>query len=259
MTSHLCWKLEVFVSRMLRKISLKKISIYNKSITIQLDGIVPGKTIQNPSSDKKKLTMETSQWMVLSTCLLICPIDPLFLFCRDEDPVLAEFRIQGSVPRTIRIVKILLNENSRYFCKPSFLFSYFWCQTFSVICRALDPDPDLVRILTDPDPGEFSGSRASMERLTQKIKNTKGGLANYLENLLIGILNIFHRPGPRAPDPYPDPKIGTSSLLFCPFGHGPLLAMLSILWFKMRLELDQQREEDIQAQLKHLTKATKSN
>ena len=52
---------------------------------------------------------------------------------------------------------------------PPFLFSYFWCQTISVSRRALD----LVRILTDPDPGWFSGSRASMERLTQKIKITK--------------------------------------------------------------------------------------
>ena len=95
-----------------------------------------------------------------------------------------------------------------------FLFSYFWCQTFSVSHRALDPDP--VRILTDPEPGWFSGSKASMERLTQRIKNTKRGLANYLENLLNGILNIFHRSGPRAPDPYPDPKTGFSSLIVIP-------------------------------------------
>ena len=33
----------------------------------------------------------------------------------------------------------------------------------------------------------------------------KRGLANYLENLLNSILNIFHRSGPRAPDPKPDP------------------------------------------------------
>ena len=50
-----------------------------------------------------------------------------------------------------------------------------------------------------------------MERLTQKR-----GLANYLENLLNGILNIFHRSEPRAPDPYPDPKTGSSSLVVCP-------------------------------------------
>ena len=87
------------------------------------------------------------------------------------------------------------------------MFSYFWCQTFSVSRRGPDP----VRILTDP--GWFSGSRASMERLTQKIKKyKKKGLANYLENLLKGILNIFHRSGPRALDPYPDPKTGSSSL-----------------------------------------------
>ena len=49
-----------------------------------------------------------------------------------------------------------------------FLFLYFWCQTFSVSRRALDPDP--VRILTDPD--WFSESRALIKRLTQKIKNT---------------------------------------------------------------------------------------
>ena len=93
-----------------------------------------------------------------------------------------------------------------------FILLKFWYQTFSASRRALDPDP--VRILTDPDPGWFSGSRASMERLTQKIKNTKKrGLANYLENLFNGILNIFLWSGPRAPDPYPDPKTGSSSLL----------------------------------------------
>ena len=81
---------------------------------------------------------------------------------------------------------------------PSFLCSYFRCQTFSVSRRALDP----VRILTDP--GWFSGSRASMER-HKKLKIQKRGLANYLENLLNGILNISHRSGPRAKDPYPDP------------------------------------------------------
>ena len=37
----------------------------------------------------------------------------------------------------------------------------------------------------------------------------KRGLANYLENLFDGILNIFHRSGPRAPDPYPDPEAGS--------------------------------------------------
>ena len=48
-----------------------------------------------------------------------------------------------------------------------FLLSYFWwCQTFYVNRRALDPDPD-------QDPGWFLGSRASIECLTQIIKNTK--------------------------------------------------------------------------------------
>ena len=38
-----------------------------------------------------------------------------------------------------------------------------------------------------------------MERLTQQIKKyKKRGLANYLENLLNGILNIFHMSGRRA-------------------------------------------------------------
>ena len=92
-----------------------------------------------------------------------------------------------------------------------FLFSYFWCPTFSVSRRTLDPDPDLFRILWDPDPGWFSGSRASMERLTQK-KIQKRVLANYLENLFNGILNIFYRSWPKAPDPYPDPENGSSSL-----------------------------------------------
>ena len=50
------------------------------------------------------------------------------------------------------------------------MFPYFWCQTFSVSRRALDPDP--VRILTDPDPGWCSRSRASMERMTKR-NNTK--------------------------------------------------------------------------------------
>ena len=80
-----------------------------------------------------------------------------------------------------------------------------------VLC-SLDPDP--VRILIDLDPGWFSRSRASMERLTQQIKIQKRGRANYLENVLNGILNISHRVGPRAPDPYPDPKTGSSTLHF---------------------------------------------
>ena len=37
--------------------------------------------------------------------------------------------------------------------------------------RALDPDP--VRMNPDLDPDWFSGSRTSMERLTQKIKKYK--------------------------------------------------------------------------------------
>ena len=45
-----------------------------------------------------------------------------------------------------------------------------------------------------------------MERLSQKIKIQKRELANYLENVFNGILNIFHRSGPRAPDP----KTGSS-------------------------------------------------
>ena len=68
----------------------------------------------------------------------------------------------------------------------------------------------------DPDPGWFSGSRTSMERLTQKIKNTKRRLANDLENSFTGILNIFHRSGPRAPDPNSDPETGSTSLEVIP-------------------------------------------
>ena len=47
------------------------------------------------------------------------------------------------------------------------LFSYFCGRTSSVNPRALDPVP--VWILTDPDPGWFSGSRISMKRLAKKI------------------------------------------------------------------------------------------
>ena len=47
-----------------------------------------------------------------------------------------------------------------------------------------------------------------MERLTQKMKNTKRRLANYPENSFNGILNIFHRSEPRAPDP----ETGSKSL-----------------------------------------------
>ena len=89
------------------------------------------------------------------------------------------------------------------------MFSYFWCQTFSVSRKALDPDPDPVRILSDPDPDPswFSGSRASMERLTQKkLEIQKRGLENLFNG--ITILNIFHRSGPKAPDP----DTGSSSL-----------------------------------------------
>ena len=35
------------------------------------------------------------------------------------------------------------------------------------------PDPDSVRILTDPDPGWFSELRTSMERLTPKVLKQK--------------------------------------------------------------------------------------
>ena len=87
-----------------------------------------------------------------------------------SDPVLAKFGYRALYPERWEIFKILLNECSRYFCNPPFLFSYFWCQTSSVSPRSLDPDPDAVRILPDSDldPGWFSGFRTSMERLTKK-------------------------------------------------------------------------------------------
>ena len=97
---------------------------------------------------------------------------------------------------------------------------------FSVSRRALYTYPNPVRILSDPDPGWFSGYGASMEGMTQKFKIQKRGLSNYLENLFNGILNIFHSSGPRAPNPYPDPETGSSSLENLPFflegGHLPL-------------------------------------
>ena len=51
-----------------------------------------------------------------------------------------------------------------------------------------------------------------MERLTQKLQIQKRRLANYLENSFNGIFNIFHRSGPRAPDPDSDPETGSTSL-----------------------------------------------
>ena len=80
---------------------------------------------------------------------------------------MAKFRIQGSVPLTIGF-KIILMKILGNFVSPFFCFHTFGVRrsTFSVSRRAVDPDP--VRISTDPDPGWFSGSRASMERLTQK-------------------------------------------------------------------------------------------
>ena len=90
-------------------------------------------------------------------------------------------------------------------------FSYFWCHTFSVSRRTLDPDP--VRILTDPARIRVGfldlGHQWNVASDTKNKKYKKRGLANYL-NLLNGILNIFYRSGPRAP--YPDPKTGSSSL-----------------------------------------------
>ena len=50
-----------------------------------------------------------------------------------------------------------------------FFFSYFWCQTSSVIRRPLDPDPNSVRIL--PDPGWFHGSRKSDTKGKKTKKN----------------------------------------------------------------------------------------
>ena len=46
------------------------------------------------------------------------------------------------------------------------MFSYFWCQTFSVSPNAPVPNSDSVRLL--PDPDWCSGSKTSMECLTQK-------------------------------------------------------------------------------------------
>ena len=67
-------------------------------------------------------------------------------------------------------MKILNNFASLLFCFHS----------FGVRRRALDLDTDPVRILPDPDPGWFSESRASMERLTQKINNTKKEVLQYI-------------------------------------------------------------------------------
>ena len=66
-------------------------------------------------------------------------------------------------------MKILDNFASLLFC-----FHTFSVKTFFASHRALDPDP--VRTLTDPDLGWFSGSMASMERLTQKLKIQKRNL-----------------------------------------------------------------------------------
>ena len=49
-----------------------------------------------------------------------------------------------------------------------------------------------------------------MKRLTLKMRMQKK-LANYLENLFNGILKIFHRSGPRAPDP----ETGSATLVDC--------------------------------------------
>ena len=67
----------------------------------------------------------------------------------------------------------------------------------------------------DQDPGWFSGSmKISGRSDTKKIKKIrKRRLANYLENSFNGILIIFHRLGPRAPDPDSDPETGSTSLL----------------------------------------------
>ena len=53
-----------------------------------------------------------------------------------------------------------------------------------------------------------------MERLAQKLKLQKKRTCKLSRQPFNGILNIFHRSGPRAPDPYPDPKTGSSSLFF---------------------------------------------
>ena len=53
-----------------------------------------------------------------------------------------------------------------------FRFYTFGVRRLCLKPKTLDPDLDPVQILTDPDSGGFSGPRTSMERLSQKSRNT---------------------------------------------------------------------------------------
>ena len=65
------------------------------------------------------------------------------------------------------IFKILLNKYFRSFVKPSFLYTYFLCQTSPVSPRVPDP----VRIL--PDPGWFLNQGHLWNVWNQKYENKK--------------------------------------------------------------------------------------
>ena len=85
----------------------------------------------------------------------------------NEDLVLAKNRIRGSGPQKERFFKfywMTILDNLRSLL---FLFPYFWCQKSTLSLRA--PDLDSVRIFTGPDPGWFSESKTSIERLTSKV------------------------------------------------------------------------------------------
>ena len=79
------------------------------------------------------------------------------------NPVYGLFWIQGLVPQTGEILNIYLNKYFRSFLKPSFCFSYFWCQTFHWCPRSRKPAR--IRIC-----------RAYKGRLTPKVWKQKEGL-----------------------------------------------------------------------------------
>ena len=109
--------------------------------------------------------------------------------------------------------------------KPSFLFSYFWSQIFSVSCRAW------IRIRVG-----FLNLGQQWNVWHIKFKIQKRGIPNYLENLFNVILNIFHGSGPRNPDPYPE--TWSSSLRLSSIGIETIfLHQIWIRFSKFRIQL----------------------
>ena len=124
-----------------------------------------------------------------------------------------------SVPRTIGDIEIIFNENSREFCKPSFVF---------ILCvwrplQSLDPDP--VRIFQiqtgflDLGHNGTSDTKNKYYKTCQLSRKSIYWHFEYLSQLV----------GPRAPDPYTDQETGFTTLVTAGLKLGFLNVFISTL------------------------------